>query len=213
MDVLDRLNSGRFLRHLVFYGGTMLRLCHGLDRYSVDLDFRLRAGEPGVLFRALSSFLATTYMIRDAANKYHSLLFELREPDRPRSLKIEIRKSARPLETEQSIAYSPHSERQVLLRTATLQEMMRMKAHALQDRGEIRDAYDMEFLVKRGVPPPEDPALSKSLLDRIRAFTKADYSVKLGSVLEPEKRAYYREHGFRILEAALQNVLSGSRTP
>ena len=39
LAVLDKLNSGRFLNDLVFVGGTMLRLCHGLDRYSVDLDF------------------------------------------------------------------------------------------------------------------------------------------------------------------------------
>lgn len=39
IEVLDRLNSGRFLRFFIFCGGTMLRLCHGLDRYSVDLDF------------------------------------------------------------------------------------------------------------------------------------------------------------------------------
>ncbi len=39
LEVLDRLNSGRLLTNLIFGGGTMLRLCHGLDRYSVDLDF------------------------------------------------------------------------------------------------------------------------------------------------------------------------------
>ncbi len=48
LEVLDRLQSGRFLDRLVFGGGTMLRLCFGLDRYSVDLDFWLlnkRQGE------------------------------------------------------------------------------------------------------------------------------------------------------------------------
>ena len=41
LEVLDRLQSGRFLDRLVFGGSTMLRLCFGLDRYSVDLDFWL----------------------------------------------------------------------------------------------------------------------------------------------------------------------------
>jgi predicted nucleotidyltransferase component of viral defense system len=41
IEVLDRLQSGRFLDRLIFGGGTMLRLCFGLDRYSVDLDFWL----------------------------------------------------------------------------------------------------------------------------------------------------------------------------
>ena len=39
MEVLEKLNSGKFLEPLVFGGGTMLRLCYELDRYSVDLDF------------------------------------------------------------------------------------------------------------------------------------------------------------------------------
>lgn len=39
MEVLDKLNSSKILPKLVFTGGTMLRLCHGLNRYSADLDF------------------------------------------------------------------------------------------------------------------------------------------------------------------------------
>jgi predicted nucleotidyltransferase component of viral defense system len=39
IEVLDRLNSAKLLDPLVFGGGTMLRLCHELNRYSVDLDF------------------------------------------------------------------------------------------------------------------------------------------------------------------------------
>jgi hypothetical protein len=34
---------GGFFRHAAFYGGTALRLLHGLDRYSEDLDFSLLA--------------------------------------------------------------------------------------------------------------------------------------------------------------------------
>ena len=32
----------KFFEHAAFYGGTALRLLHGLDRYSEDLDFSLR---------------------------------------------------------------------------------------------------------------------------------------------------------------------------
>ena len=41
MEILNRLNSGRILEKMVFGGGTMLRLCHELNRYSADLDFWL----------------------------------------------------------------------------------------------------------------------------------------------------------------------------
>ena len=39
IEVLDRMKSARLLEPLVFGGGTMLRLCHELKRYSADLDF------------------------------------------------------------------------------------------------------------------------------------------------------------------------------
>ena len=39
IEVLDRLSSAKLLDPLVFGGGTMLRLCYELKRYSVDLDF------------------------------------------------------------------------------------------------------------------------------------------------------------------------------
>jgi len=39
MQVLNDMNSMRMLTPLVFGGGTMLRLCHELTRYSVDIDF------------------------------------------------------------------------------------------------------------------------------------------------------------------------------
>lgn len=207
LEVLDRLNTARFLRHLIFYGGTMLRLCHGLDRFSVDLDFRMvEPAREKTIFQELRTFLSGLYSVRDAAEKFHTLVFEFRSPDYPRSLKIEIRKGSERLETEQAIAYSPHSTRQVLVQAVTLREMMSLKTTALLDRGEIRDAYDMEFLVKRGIGLAADKMLLDKLLRGINSFTKIDYSVKLGSLLDSEHRAYYREHNFRILKAAIQEV-------
>lgn len=39
--VLCGLSDGGFFRHAAFYGGTCLKLFHGLDRFSEDLDFTL----------------------------------------------------------------------------------------------------------------------------------------------------------------------------
>jgi len=36
----------KFFEHAAFYGGTALRVLHGLDRYSEDLDFSLLAPDP-----------------------------------------------------------------------------------------------------------------------------------------------------------------------
>ena len=206
MEVLDNLNTGRFLRFLVFCGGTMLRLCHGLDRYSVDLDFWMRDPAKGRnLLQQLSLFLSKGYLLKDAAEKFHTLLVEFRSPAYPRSLKIEIRKKDGEFATESAIAYSPHSTRQVLVQVPTLREMMASKTAALLDRGEIRDAYDMEFLVKRGIPPVGGKETLADIMGRIESLSPRDYSVKLGSLIEPSKRRYYREHNFRILKDAIQD--------
>ncbi len=204
LEVLDRLNSGRFLKNLVFGGGTMLRLCHGLDRFSVDLDFwTYKAVAAKKILADLTSYLSRFYTIRDATDKFYTLLVEMKSPAYPRSLKLEIRKNAGTVRTEQAIAYSRHATTQVILRVFSLDTMMSSKIAAFLDRREIRDAYDLEFLVKRGVRLKEPDETRRQILQRIEDLTKKDYDVKLSSLLEPELRPYYRKENFKILKAAL----------
>jgi predicted nucleotidyltransferase component of viral defense system len=209
MEILDRLHSARLLSVLIFYGGTMLRLCHGLDRFSVDLDFRLQKPTSGTSVLArLRSCLEPWYRITDAAEKFYTLVVELRSTAYPRALKIEIRKEGTPVHTEKAIAYSPHSTRQVLVTAATLPDMMALKTRALIERKEIRDAYDIEFLLKRGIALVDDGPSLQEALETIASFPLRHYSAKLGPLLEPAKRAYYREHNFRILKAAVAEKLA-----
>src|SRR5262249_10943904 len=39
LHLLSALSDAGVLRHVVFQGGTALRLCYGAERYSEDLDF------------------------------------------------------------------------------------------------------------------------------------------------------------------------------
>ena len=211
LEVLDRLNSGKFLANLIFGGGTMLRLCHGLDRYSVDLDFWVTKDiDWAKYYRKMEEYLLQFYKIADSANKHFTILFELKSPQFPRALKIEIRKEAKVIKTETSIAYSTNSNVQVLLKTVTLEEMMKSKIEAFLSRKEIRDAYDIEFLLKRGIPlAAENERLSK-LLDGLEKLGKKDFSVKLGTLLDASVRKYYVENRFRILEMNLRDKLKSS---
>ena len=211
MEVLHRLNSGRFLDRMLFTGGTMLRLCHGLERFSVDLDFRLRPEvEPGAYFRVLRGFLESHYLLTDAADKFNTLLLELKSPAFPRRLKLEIRKTGGDSPSELAIAYSVHSTLQVLLSVVTLEEMMVSKIHALLERREIRDAYDMEFLVRRGVFPKAPPDKLRQAANLVRTLPPEDYLVKLSSLLEEKQRRYYREENFKILLRVLDDALASS---
>jgi predicted nucleotidyltransferase component of viral defense system len=209
LEILNRLQSGRFLADLIFGGGTMLRLCHGLDRYSVDLDFWVAKDiDWKKYFANLKKYLAQFYNLSDSANKHFTILFELKAAQYPRTLKIEIRKEKKVIKTDTSIAYSPNSNVQVLLKTVSLEEMMMSKIDAFLSRKEIRDAYDIEFLLKRGIPLPTDTDKAIKLLTVLEKLDRKDYAVKLGTLLNAAERKYYRESGFRILNAKLQEQIN-----
>jgi predicted nucleotidyltransferase component of viral defense system len=205
MDVLYHLNSGRILEKIVFGGGTMLRLCHELNRYSADLDFWLIKTVAIETFQnKITAHLADEYEITDSQIKHFSLLVEVRTPAYPRRLKIEIRKDIREWDLEKSIAFSKYSNRQVLLYTHTLSQTMDNKIAALITRGEIRDAFDIEFLLRKGITLPEMTMEDKSLLKKcLKSFRENDLKVKLVSILDEEMRSYYIKNHFRYLEEKL----------
>lgn len=47
----------KFFEKAAFYGGTALRILHGLDRFSEDLDFSLLQADPGFELKAYSDYL------------------------------------------------------------------------------------------------------------------------------------------------------------
>jgi len=208
LEVLEQLNSKRLLANLVFAGGTMMRLCFGLNRFSVDLDFWfIKNTDERKLFKDLKDCLSQLYILKDAANKFHTLLFEIKSKGYPRSLKIEIRKGVKKIKTEQAIAFSQHSNAQVFLKVVSLQEMMKAKIEAFLARKEIRDAFDMEFLLKKGVSLEAPPETLKKVSQGIDSLTKKDYSVKLGSLVEEKQRRYYSTENFKILRLAINEKI------
>jgi predicted nucleotidyltransferase component of viral defense system len=200
IEVLDRLKSGKFLEGMIFTGGTMLRLCYGLNRFSLDLDFWLsKKLDIEDYFNRLCEFMARYYTIKDSENKFYTMLFEVRSKDYPRSLKIEIRKKQERFRTSLAIAYSKYADIQVLVKCLSLDEVMKSKIEAFLRRKEIRDVFDIEFLVKRGVELNASEDKLRQLINAIDALKKRDYSVKLGSILETEQRKYYIKENFKLL--------------
>lgn len=208
IEVLDRLNSGKFLTQIIFGGGTMLRLCHGLDRFSVDLDFWVTRDLKPEFFENMKAYLAKHYDIKDSVKKFYTILFELKSNVYPRSLKLEIRREVKKIHVEQVIAYSKYANTQVFLKAVSLNDMMESKIEAFLDRQEIRDVFDMEFLFKRGVPLKASVDTLREVFGLINAFPRRDYTVKLGSLLEKEQREYYSAENFKILKGALMRQVS-----
>jgi hypothetical protein len=78
---------------------------------------------------------------------------------------------------------------------------------AFLGRKEIRDAYDIEFLLKRGVPLPDEIDTLAQLLGELAKLKNKNLAVKLGSLLGATQRKYYLENNFRILKAHIQEKL------
>lgn len=209
LEVLDRLKRDGLLERLIFGGGTMLRLCHDMNRYSVDLDFWLRPGTRADAYhRRLRRALGNAFEVTDSKQKFFTLLFELRSPGYPRRLKLEIRRRIPRCDTEEKIAFSPHGTTQVLVTGLTLAQMLRNKVEALLDRQEIRDAFDLEFLLRRGVVLEASGEQLRRMAQVLRRFRPQDYRVTLGSLLEPTVRAYHQTHQFAYLAERIQAKLT-----
>jgi len=209
IEVLAWLKNKGFLRNMIFGGGTMLRLCYSLKRYSVDLDFwTYRVDRIDQFFINLKNSLKADYDLTDAKNKYYTLLFEIKKAAYPRKLKIEIRKETKKSDFQETIAYSPYSNHQVLLKSFSLEQMMKNKIGALLDRKEIRDVFDIDFLSRRGVNLSVDYEELKKIKEIIKGFKKRDYYVTLGSLLDDDTREYYKKDNFTYLLSIINEKLS-----
>ena len=127
------LYNGGFFDVAAFYGGTCLRIFHGLQRFSEDMDFSLLAPD--------DKFDFTKY--------FHPVIDEFaivgREVDTQPPLNFK---------TEQKLLLQPHS---FMARCYTLPVLFAGKMHALVYRGwknrvKGRDWYDFEWYVRHNVP-------------------------------------------------------------
>jgi len=200
IEVLEKLKNAKLLEPLVFGGGSMLRLCHELDRYSADLDFWFtRKVDLKTYFLSLRTFLGEKYEITDAEVKYYTIICEIRSNNYPKRLKIEIRKIVKKCDFQERIAFSQYSTKQVILKVHTLEQTMQNKVEAAIERGEIRDCFDLEFLLRQGIQLVGTSNKLNTLKNVISKFTDKDYKVTLGSTLESETRKYYVKNNFSLL--------------
>jgi len=209
IEVLELLNSIKALDSIYFGGGTMLRLCHNLNRYSTDLDFWLDIKiDTKTFFLSVKEILADNYRLTDSANKKFTLLYEIKSPSLNRSLKIEIRKEQQEFEWERKIAFSKFSNKQVLVKGLTLKQMMNNKIEAMLSRKIIRDCFDIEFLLIRGVSLPTNKDKLQKVLAIINNFKEQDYKVSLGSILDETDRKFYLENRFKLLKEEINSKLN-----
>ena len=210
IEVLELLNSIKVLDNLYFGGGTMLRLCHNLNRYSTDLDFWIDITlDSKSLFSKLKDEFKNRYKIVDVENKKYTLLFEIKSNTYKRNLKIEIRKEQIDFDWERKIAFSRFTNKQVTVKGLTLHQMMKNKIEAMLSRKIIRDCFDIEFLLMRGVDLPLNRTKLEEMKKIIDSFKERDFKVTLGSILEEKEREFYLENRFKLLKEEINRKLVG----
>lgn len=172
--VLAGLYRGGFFSEAAFYGGTCLRIFHGLDRYSEDMDFTLLRKDtsfslekyfPAIVdeCRLLGREVVITRKdkltfgrVESAFLKDNTEVYNLSfQTEKSLKIKIEV-DTAPPLrfDTEERLLLQPFS---FMTRCLTLPNLFAGKMHALvfrqwRKRLKGRDWYDFEWYVRNGVP-------------------------------------------------------------
>jgi hypothetical protein len=84
---------------------------------------------------------------------------------------------------------------------------MKNKIDAFLNRAEIRDCFDIEFLLRRGVELHfKDHGPFMAFQKKLDHLTERDFKVKLGSILESDLREYYVRNKFSYLKEKLASM-------
>jgi len=171
--VLGGLYRGGFFNSAAFYGGTCLRIFHGLRRYSEDMDFSLLEKNPGFTLepyfpaiieeaKLLGREVSITRKDKRDFGKVESAFLKDNTDvynlsfQTEKSLKIKIEVDTNPplpFRTEQKLLLQPFS---FPTRCFALPDLFAGKMHALafrawKNRIKGRDWYDFEWYVRNQV--------------------------------------------------------------
>lgn len=172
--ILAGLYVGGFFESAAFYGGTCLRIFHGLQRFSEDMDFSLLTQDDNFDFTKYFPFIVNAFAmvgreveitkkdkksfgkVESAFLKDNTDVYDVTFQTE-KSIKIKIEVDTYPplnFKTEQKLLLQPHS---FMTRCFTLPNLFAGKMHALvyrawKNRVKGRDWYDFEWYVRHNVP-------------------------------------------------------------
>ncbi|MCM1169188.1 MAG: nucleotidyl transferase AbiEii/AbiGii toxin family protein [Bacteroides sp.] len=191
--ILAGLYRGGFFNRAAFYGGTCLRIFHGLDRFSEDMDFSLLAPDADFDFEAYFPFVIDEFAlvgrsveikkkdkkgfgkVESAFLKDNTEVYDLTfQTEKSIRIKIEV-DTCPPLQfsTEERLLLQPSS---FMARCFTLPDLYAGKMHAMvfrawKHRVKGRDWYDFEWYVRKRIPLD-----FAHLQERIRTFNGTEMS-------------------------------------
>ena len=172
--ILAGLYNGGFFNEAAFYGGTCLRIFHGLQRFSEDMDFSLLPPNENFYFTQYFQPIIDQFALvgreveirkKDKKNfgkvesaflKDNTDVYDITFQTE-KSVKIKIEVDTQPplkFKTEQKLLLLPQS---FMTRCFTLPTLFAGKMHALvyrawKNRVKGRDWYDFEWYVRHNIP-------------------------------------------------------------
>ena len=172
--ILAGLYNGGFFDEAAFYGGTCLRIFHGLQRFSEDMDFSLLASSDNFdftkyfqpvkdMFEIVGRKVEITKKDKHSFGKVESAFLKDNTDvyditfQTEKSIRIKIEVDTNPplkFNTEQKLLLLPES---FMTKCFTLPDLFAGKMHALvfrawKNRVKGRDWYDFEWYVRHKVP-------------------------------------------------------------
>ncbi len=171
--ILAGLYASGFFESAAFYGGTCLRIFHGLQRFSEDMDFSLLAQDENFDFTKYFPAIVNAFAMmgrdveitkKDKKNfgnvesafiKNNTDVYDITfQTEKSIKIKIEV-DTCPPLnfKTEQKLLLQPHS---FMTRCFTLPDLFAGKIHALvyrawKNRVKGRDWYDFEWYIRHNI--------------------------------------------------------------
>ena len=172
--ILAELYNGGFFNEAAFYGGTCLRIFHGLQRFSEDMDFSLLTPNERFDFTQYFQPIIDQFAlvgrdveikkkdkksfgkVESAFIKDNTDVFDVTFQTE-KSIKIKIEVDTQPpmkFNTEQKLLLLPES---FMTRCFTLPDLFAGKMHALvyrawKNRVKGRDWYDFEWYIRHNIP-------------------------------------------------------------
>lgn len=162
---------------LGFKGGTAAYLFHGLDRFSVDLDFDLLSSDKeDYVFEEVKSILEKFGKVKTADKKRFSLIYILAYEDKEfeaQNIKLEINKR------NFGSKYEIRSYLGIPIKVMVREDMIANKLVALYERiGKTnRDVYDSWFFLSK------DWAINKEIVEKRTGMTFRDFLVTIIEVV------------------------------
>lgn len=180
MWLLKEMYESKFASHLVFKGGTALRLAYGSPRFSEDLDFtalsKFERKDFMQFLKELPKRVPAGIVAVEAIEKFYTVfgLVKIKDANLPRpfSVKIEISKREGTW-----LANKDYSDKlitsevaiwRIIARVASLKRILEEKEDALKNREAPRDIFDWWF-IRQSLHQPVTPDITGYNKEHVKA--------------------------------------------